>query len=139
MVTEYVNPNGVKDWTTVSTVQIVTFIFFVCGIFFAIIMYCKVCMSVCRTSNIRYSEHSECQSEHNNENRNTCVSQYYTIYESRDRPPPYNEACSAPPLYGSPFNRAAMLDAPPVYPETPKPIDRMSHPTDSAFSIVHHL
>ncbi|PBC30269.1 huntingtin-interacting protein K [Apis cerana cerana] len=45
------------------------------------------------------------------------------VRSSMDRPPSYSEACSAPPLYETPFNKISMLEAPPVYPETSKEKD----------------
>ncbi|XP_043266050.1 uncharacterized protein LOC122405405 [Colletes gigas] len=135
----YVDDNpykGTKDRNTISAIQIVIFLLFVCGICFAIVMYCKVCVSICRGSRDSCTHHSVCQ----NENINSDSLQCYAIYdESRDRPPPYNEACNAPPFYESPTNRALMLEAPPAYPDTPKPTDRVTHQTNPAFPIVHHL
>nr|XP_031848517.1 uncharacterized protein LOC116433988 isoform X3 [Nomia melanderi] len=85
-------------------------------------MYCKTCSSFYRSYQERFLEERECRGEENE--ANSLHNSYYTIQESRDRPPSYSEACGAPPLYGSPFNRASMLEPPPVYPDTPKLPDR---------------
>nr|XP_031848516.1 uncharacterized protein LOC116433988 isoform X2 [Nomia melanderi] len=66
-------------------------------------MYCKTCS---RSYQERFLEERECRGEENE--ANSLHNSYYTIQESRDRPPSYSEACGAPPLYGSPFNRASV-------------------------------
>ncbi|XP_017795913.1 PREDICTED: uncharacterized protein LOC108577285 isoform X2 [Habropoda laboriosa] len=135
--TENKNPN-VNDkrrgWNMITATQMIIFLLFVFGIFFAILIYCKTCT---RGSSARYSEHNAYPSE-----RSTSVDSRpysYSIYESADRPPPYNEACNAPPLYESPFNTVSMLEAPPVYPETPKASERVSHSINQTFPITNHI
>ncbi|XP_076759029.1 uncharacterized protein LOC143428195 [Xylocopa sonorina] len=56
-----------------------------------------------------------------------------------ERPPTYSEACSAPPLYEYPLNRASMFEPPPVYPDTPKACERVSHPINQEFLITNHI
>ncbi|KZC12466.1 hypothetical protein WN55_04004 [Dufourea novaeangliae] len=120
-----------KDINTVTTTQIILCLLFVFGTFFVLIMYCKACT--------RYSDQSRRQSGHNDEDRDTSSLQCYTIFESRARPPSYSEACSAPPLYGSPLNKASMLEGPPVYPDTPKLTDKVSQQCNRDVSLAHHI
>ncbi|XP_015434813.1 PREDICTED: uncharacterized protein LOC107190517 [Dufourea novaeangliae] len=125
-----------KDINTVTTTQIILCLLFVFGTFFVLIMYCKACT---RASQARYSDQSRRQSGHNDEDRDTSSLQCYTIFESRARPPSYSEACSAPPLYGSPLNKASMLEGPPVYPDTPKLTDKVSQQCNRDVSLAHHI
>ncbi|XP_076547187.1 uncharacterized protein LOC117610538 isoform X5 [Osmia lignaria lignaria] len=90
-----------------KAMQLVIFLIFVLGIFFAILIYCKSCS---RTS-ARYSQNSSDESDRNQrgESENINSLPYYTLHESRDWPPSYSEACSAPPLYTAPFNRVLFI------------------------------
>ncbi|XP_076547185.1 uncharacterized protein LOC117610538 isoform X2 [Osmia lignaria lignaria] len=90
-----------------TAMQLVIFLIFVLGIFFAILIYCKSCS---RTS-ARYSQNSSDESDRNQrgESENINSLPYYTLHESRDWPPSYSEACSAPPLYTAPFNRVLFI------------------------------
>ncbi|XP_053977563.1 uncharacterized protein LOC128875728 [Hylaeus volcanicus] len=141
-----IDPSRTEKYMTrdysVSIVQTIIFFLFVCGIFFAIVMYCKVCSSICRASELSYNEHSVCQSTRTCANVDYDSMRCFTIVESselRDTPPSYNEACSVPPLYGLSSNRIVVPEAPPVYSETPKPEDRVCQPTNPGFSVAHHV
>nr|XP_034193979.1 uncharacterized protein LOC117610538 isoform X4 [Osmia lignaria] len=120
-----------------KAMQLVIFLIFVLGIFFAILIYCKSCS---RTS-ARYSQNSSDESDRNQrgESENINSLPYYTLHESRDWPPSYSEACSAPPLYTAPFNRISMLEVPPVYPETPKSSDRKAYLQNQAYPVINHI
>ncbi|XP_076229374.1 uncharacterized protein LOC116433988 isoform X3 [Nomia melanderi] len=92
-----------EDVYPFTATQLIILLLFIFGIFFALIMYCKTCS---RSYQERFLEERECRGEENE--ANSLHNSYYTIQESRDRPPSYSEACGAPPLYGSPFNRASV-------------------------------
>ncbi|CAK9795695.1 hypothetical protein ANTPLA_LOCUS477 [Anthophora plagiata] len=124
-----------KDWYLLTAGQIIIFLLFVLSIFLAILLYCKACT---RPPIIRRSEYSAYRSERS-DSINSRSLQFNSIYELADRPPSYNEACNAPPLYESPYNTVSMLEAPPVYPETPKASERVSHTFNQGFPITHHI
>lgn len=121
-----------KDWSLITATQISVFILFVLGIVSVIIMYLRVCNRIIQRA---YSNRAIPQSERNDQG-NPNMSQI-SIIENRDRPPSYSEACSAPPLYSSPYNRVSMLEPPPVYPETPKLSERNS-PSNNP-TVEHHI
>ncbi|XP_029045925.1 uncharacterized protein LOC114877469 isoform X2 [Osmia bicornis bicornis] len=117
--------------------QLVIFLIFVLGIFFAILIYCKSCSRTSARYSQNSSHESDCNQRGESENINSLPCN--TLYESRDRPPSYSEACSAPPLYTAPFNRISMLEVPPVYPETPKSSDRKAYLENQAFPVINHI
>ncbi|XP_076382803.1 uncharacterized protein LOC117219673 isoform X3 [Megalopta genalis] len=120
-----------KDINVITATQIIVLLLFACGIIFALLMYCKTCS---RSAQTRYMEQSRCS---NGNNQTDSDSLYCcTINDSRERPPSYTESCNAPPLYGSPYNRASMLEPPPVYPDTPKLSDRGQ---SQGFLITYHM
>ncbi|XP_076395384.1 uncharacterized protein LOC143265697 [Megachile rotundata] len=119
-----------EDFSFFTATQLVIFLIFIFGIFFAVLIYCKNCTRGAR----RYSQDSERNLESNENSL-----QYCTLRESRDRPPSYSEACSAPPLYTAPFNRISMLEPPPVYPETPKTFDRKSVSENQGFPTTSYI
>lgn len=122
-----------KDISVITATQIIVLLLFAFGILFALLIYCKTCN---RSSQSRYSDQSRYGD--NDDDQQTDADSLYShaINESRQRPPSYSEACNAPPLYGSPFNRASMLEAPPVYPDTPKLSDRVH---GQGFPVIHHI
>lgn len=62
------------------------------------------------------------------------------VRPSMDRPPSYSDACNAPPLYETPFNKVSMFEAPPVYPETSKLSQQVSNITnDQTNPITIHI
>ncbi|XP_017753749.1 PREDICTED: uncharacterized protein LOC108546271 [Eufriesea mexicana] len=125
-----------KGESAFTATQIIFILLSIFGLFLAMLIYCKVCS---RASSMAYSEYIAYLDEHNS---NISSRSMYSdsIYESSmDRPPSYNEACSAPPLYTSPFNRVAMLEAPPVYPEIPTVSDRVSRANNHVFLIKNYI
>ncbi|CAL7937676.1 unnamed protein product [Xylocopa violacea] len=124
--------------TVITATQMVIFLLFVFGIFFAILMYCKSFgRGQQNESNLEHdqiTEQSDQDDSIDSRSLQSCSNCAVT-----DRPPTYNEACNAPPLYEYPFNRASMFEPPPVYPDTPKASERVSHPINQAFLITNHI
>ncbi|XP_076300966.1 uncharacterized protein LOC143219061 isoform X2 [Lasioglossum baleicum] len=127
------NSSNNKDINVITATQIIVLLLFAFGIFFALLIYCKTCN---RSNRARYSDQSRYGNNDDDQQTDTDSLYSHAINESRQRPPSYSEACNAPPLYGSPFNRASMLEAPPVYPDTPKLSDRVH---GQGFPVTHHI
>lgn len=137
-------PNCAPCWYEQRQLIIMTGIvistLFAFGIIGLIIVYCKICNRArqhTRTHRRRVILH---------EARDLTV-HCTTIEGLRERPPSYNEVVrstpsvhtssynNAPPLYTSPYNRASMQEAPPSYPGTPKPQEKLHDSNEPPFSL----
>ncbi|XP_018402677.1 PREDICTED: uncharacterized protein LOC108779712 [Cyphomyrmex costatus] len=114
------------------------------GIIGLIAFYCKLCTKPLQTSLRTRRRHVHEEGD---------LTTYCSTIEGQERPPSYNEAVrnasstntysdNAPPLYGSPYNRTSMSEAPPSYPGTPKSQEKSLHQNSNeppSSPIVQHM
>ncbi|XP_011173711.1 uncharacterized protein LOC105205860 isoform X4 [Solenopsis invicta] len=125
--------------------QIVISVLFALGMVGLVIVYLKICHKTRQhPTRRRHIVLHEAQD---------LTTQSSIIESLRERPPSYNEvirntpsvytsSCNnAPPLYASPYNRASMQEAPPSYPGTPKPQEKIqdSNEPPSSLPVAQHM
>ncbi|XP_012235224.1 uncharacterized protein [Linepithema humile] len=120
---------------TISLYQINIYILCGYGIIGLIVIYYKICKKI-KEGIVRTSMRRTLLQRDSGTSTNRSTSE--TVQE---RPPSYNEVCSAPSLYTSPYNMTSMEEAPPQYPGTPKLQERSrdSNESPATFSITQHI
>ncbi|KAG7190079.1 hypothetical protein KM043_006217 [Ampulex compressa] len=137
--------NRTSEWNTVRVIQISILILFVLGVISMIIIYFRICRRATRVEYMshivirrRQNERGSMRDELNDDSIRATTGLRGGAETLPDRPPPYSEIGSAPPLYTSPFNRVSMLEAPPVYPEGGKSSEEVSPPNTTTPN-THHI